>query len=94
MRDLRNFRCVSTDVSEKTVQTFRLRVAFREKRGLVRPPARDETIQAVNLREALGAILCDADSLLIAGTNLAWLTDKNDTLLWTLRMDEQNAETT
>lgn len=76
------------------MQTYRLRVAFRDQRGVVRMPARDETLKAANLREALGAILCDADSLLIAGTNLAWLTDREDNLLWTLRMDEQNAETT
>lgn len=76
------------------MHSYRLRVAFRDQRGVVRTPARDEILKAANLREVLGAILCDADSLLIAGTNLAWLTDREENLLWTLRMDEQNAETT
>ncbi|MET0257898.1 MAG: hypothetical protein ABW179_04890 [Methylobacterium sp.] len=76
------------------MQSYRLRVAFRDRRGIVRPPARDETLQVASLREAIGALLSDADSLLVAGTNLAWLTDKNDNLLWTLRMDEERAETT
>ncbi|GEP00275.1 hypothetical protein [Methylobacterium haplocladii] len=76
------------------MHTYRLRVAFRDKRGIVRPPARDETIEVANLREAIGALLSNADTLLIEGTNLAWLTDKEGNLLWTLRMDEQNAETT
>ncbi|TXN19284.1 MULTISPECIES: hypothetical protein [Methylobacterium] len=72
---------------------YRLRVAFRDKRGIVRPPALDETLKAASLREAIGAILGDADRLLLAGTNLAWLTDTDGNMLWTLRMDEQNAET-
>lgn len=76
------------------MHTYRLRVAFRDQRGLVRPPARDESIRAASLREAIGSLLSDADSVLVEGTNLAWLTDQNDNMLWTLRMDEQNAETT
>lgn len=90
----RNHRCRRTDPDESILQTYRLRVAFREKRGVVRAPARDETIQAANLREAISAVLGEADSLLIAGTNLAWLTDREDNLMWTLRMDEHNAEST
>ncbi|GEP08782.1 hypothetical protein [Methylobacterium gnaphalii] len=76
------------------MQTYRLRVAFRDQRGFVRPPVRDEIIQAAHLREAISALLSDADSLLIEGTNLAWLTDKDEQMVWSLRMDEHNADTT
>ncbi|MCE4223734.1 hypothetical protein HCU64_08235 [Methylobacterium sp. C25] len=76
------------------MQTYRLRVAFRDQRGVVRPPVRDETVQAANLREAISSLLSNADSLIVDGTNLAWLTDKDDHMVWSLRMDEHNADTT
>ncbi|MBB3902446.1 cell division GTPase FtsZ [Methylobacterium brachythecii] len=76
------------------MQTFRLRVAFRDQRGVVRPPVRDEIVRAANLREAISALLSNADSLIVDGTNLAWLTDNDQNMVWSLRMDEHNAETT
>ena len=73
---------------------YRLRVAWRENRGVVRAPARDEIVEAGSLREAIGAVLGDADSLLTEGTNFAWLTDGEGNLVWTLRMDDFNADST
>lgn len=74
--------------------TYRLRVAWREKHGVVRPAVRDEPVKAATLREAIGAILGDGSSVLAEGINFAWLTDEEDNLVWTLRMDDQNAEST
>ena len=73
---------------------YRLRVAWRDKHGIVRRPARDETVSASTLREAVAAVLGDADGLLIEGTNFAWLSDEEENLLWTLHMDDFNAEST
>lgn len=73
--------------------TYRLRVAWREKHGVVRAPVRDEPIAAASLREAIGAVLGNG-IVLTEGTNLAWLSDEAGNLVWTLRMDEHNAETT
>lgn len=72
--------------------TYRFCVAWREKHGIVRPPARDEMIDASGLREAIAVALSHGDSLVSEGTNLAYLTDEEGLLVWSLRMDEFNAE--
>lgn len=74
--------------------TYRFRVAWREKHGIVRRPVHDEIVEASGLREAIAAALSHGDSLLTEGTNLAYLTDDDGFLVWTLRMDEFNAEST
>ena len=79
--------------NETALPTYRLRVAWREKHGVVRPPLFDEPINAASLREAIGAVL-GSGTFLADGANLAWLSDEAGNLLWTLRMDEQSAETT
>ena len=73
--------------------TYRLRVSWREKHGIVRRPMRDVPIEAASLREAIGAVL-GSGGILTDGTNFAWLTDEGGNLVWTLRMDDENAETT
>lgn len=77
----------------KNLPIYRLRVSWREKHGIVRRPVRDVPVEAAGLREAVGAVL-GSGSILSDNTNFAWLTDESENLVWTLRMDDQNAETT
>lgn len=73
--------------------SYRFRVAWREKNGVVRKPVHDEAVTATSLREAIGEVLGN-DAFLAEGTNFAWLSDEAENLVWTLRMDDHNAEST
>ena len=73
------------------MSTYHLRVAWREDSGIVRSPVCDEPIDAPSLRDAIAVALTRSQSLLRAGTNLAWLVDPDGHIAWSLRMDEDSA---
>ncbi|GJE33275.1 hypothetical protein [Methylobacterium oxalidis] len=70
---------------------YRLRVAWRERNGIVRAPISDESIEASNLRDAIAVALARPQQLLATGTNLAWIVDPEGHVAWTLRMDDTSA---
>ncbi|MEA1832212.1 hypothetical protein U8607_08965 [Methylobacterium durans] len=75
----------------EAMPTYRLRVAWRERNGIVRSPVSDEGIDAPSLREAIAVALTRSQQILAADTNLAWIVDPDGHVAWTLRMDEGSA---
>lgn len=67
---------------------FRLRVAARDRHGMVARPLRTVPIEAATVRQASAIALGRADELFSDEANLAWLVDEAGDLVWTLRIEE------
>lgn len=74
------------------MKTFRLHRGWREPNGLVTDHATlERVIKATSASEAMGAALAEGDFVLENDTNLVWLTDDQGALVWSLRLDDENA---
>jgi hypothetical protein len=67
---------------------FRLRVAARDRHGMVARPLCNVPIEAATVRQASAIALGRADELFSDEVNLAWLVDEAGNLVWTLRIEE------
>lgn len=73
------------------METYRLHRGWREPNGLVTDHATSgRTITAPTAYDAMAAALADGDFLIADGANLVWLTDEQGTLVWSLRLDDED----
>ena len=72
--------------------TYRLHRGWREPNGLITNHAASaHTITAATAYDAVAAALADGKFLLDGNVNLAWLTDELGTMVWSLRLDDDEA---
>ncbi|CAO4154425.1 hypothetical protein [Methylorubrum extorquens] len=72
--------------------TYRLHRGWREPNGLVKDHATSgQTITAPSAYDAMAVALSDGDFLVTDDTNLAWLTDEQGAMVWSLRLDNEYA---
>ncbi|GJE43864.1 hypothetical protein [Methylobacterium soli] len=70
---------------------FRLHRGWREPDGLVTDHVMSEqVIEATCASEAVSAVLGEGDFLVGDEANLAWLTDADGVLVWSLRLDDED----
>lgn len=70
---------------------FRLHRGWREPNGLVIDHVTlGRTIIAPTAAAAMASALAEGDFLVTDGTNLAWLTDAQGALVWSLRLDDED----
>jgi hypothetical protein len=73
------------------VGTYRLHRGWREPNGLVTDHATSgRTITAPTAHAAVAVALADGDFLINEETNLAWLTDEQGAMVWSLRLDDED----
>ena len=75
----------------KPMIRYKLHRGWREPNGLVTQHATSaRSIKAASASEAIGAALADGDFLVTEDTNLAWLTNEDGAMVWSLRMDDEH----
>ncbi|MEG9502900.1 MAG: hypothetical protein MIN69_13780 [Methylorubrum extorquens] len=73
---------------------FRLHRGWREPNGLVTDHVTSgQAITAASAYEAMAAALAEGDFLVTDDTNLVWLTNEQDVLVWSLRLDDEDIQT-
>ncbi|AWV19843.1 hypothetical protein A3862_29860 (plasmid) [Methylobacterium sp. XJLW] len=70
---------------------FRLHRGWREPNGLVTNHVTlERIIKAASACDAMGVALAEGDFVLDVDINLVWLIDDQGTLVWSLRLDDEN----
>ncbi|GEP07254.1 hypothetical protein [Methylobacterium oxalidis] len=73
------------------MSTFQLHRGWREPDGLVTNQVTSEqAIGAATASDAVSAALGAGDFLVVDKANLAWLTNEQGSLIWSLRLDDDN----
>ncbi|GJD47417.1 hypothetical protein OPKNFCMD_0124 [Methylobacterium crusticola] len=70
---------------------YRLRAATRDRHGMVGVPVHDRPIEAATVRRAAAIALGKADEVFSDETNIAWLVAEDGALVWTLRLEAEDA---
>ncbi|MBI1691495.1 hypothetical protein D9Y22_22715 [Methylorubrum sp. DB1722] len=71
--------------------TYRLHRGWREPNGLVTDHAMSgQTIRAPTAYDAMAVALADGDFMVTEDTNLVWPTDEQGTMVWSLRLDDED----
>lgn len=70
---------------------YRLHRGWREPNGLVTDHATSgQAIEAATAYEAVAAALADGNFLVAEDSNLAWLTNEQGVMVWSLRLDDED----
>ncbi|TFZ57368.1 hypothetical protein E4V01_15645 [Methylorubrum sp. Q1] len=73
------------------MRTYRLHRGWREPNGLITDHVTlGRTITAVTASAAMAVALAEGDFLVDDETNLAWLTDDQGAMVWSLRLDDED----
>ncbi|GJD66206.1 hypothetical protein [Methylobacterium frigidaeris] len=73
------------------MRTFHLHRGWREPDGLITAHTTSgRTIRAASASDAVSAALSEGEFLLTDDANLAWLTNEDGALVWSLRLDDEN----
>ncbi len=71
--------------------TYRLHRGWREPNGLVTDhDTSGQTITAPSAYDAMAVALADGDFIVTEDINLVWLTDEQGTMVWSLRLDDED----
>lgn len=71
---------------------YRLHRGWREPNGIITDHVTlERAIKATTSADAMASALAEGSFLIGDGANLAWLTDEQGVMVWSLRLDDDDA---